>query len=94
MIYCHVTCQSDINTLKKRKSRDPFYLAGTFLSHLELTITFSHVQLFVFFTYRMMRLGKLGLKIPWQILISTSWGKEDGYSTNHYVQFMKEVKVI
>lgn len=94
MIYCNITCQTNINILKKRIRGDPFYLAEPFLSHLELTRTFSHVQLFVFFTYMMTRLGKLGLKIPWQILISTSWGKEDGYSTNHYLQFMEEVKVI
>jgi hypothetical protein len=41
-----------------------------------------------------MQLEKLGLKIPWQILISTSRRKENGYSTNGYVQFMEEVKVI
>ena len=40
------------------------------------------------------QLGKLGLKVIWQILISTSRRKEDGYNTNSYVQFMKEVKVI
>ncbi|XP_077907367.1 uncharacterized protein LOC144378023 [Ictidomys tridecemlineatus] len=41
---------------------------------------------------RWVQLGKLGLKIPWQILISTSRRKEDGYSTNCYVQFIEEVK--
>ena len=61
----------------------------------QLTIAyFLTIILLIFLNVGWIQLGKLGLKIIWQILISTSRRKEDGYNTNSYVQFTEDIKVI
>lgn len=89
-----VTNPTNLNILEKTIKSRLSYLADTFSSVNNSIFFFLPVILFIFSNVGWVPLEDLGLKITWQILISSSGGKEDGYSTNHYVQFMEEVKVI
>lgn len=99
---CDVTNSINLNIQRGKNKSRPFYLAVSFqfcLGCLSITTTISLFLflfcflpdiLLTFSNVGWVHLGELGLKI----LISTSTQREDGYSTNHSVQFMEEVKVI